>query len=389
MASQSPNEDSFIKKQLKLGSSTIVVTSVASFVLVLWWVIIPTIIMFIMVISMATIFGAAPPEEDNPIGYTKRIYGQGFDDNKFLALPINGVIEGSKNNGGLADVLFGGMPYTYGYELKDQLVQAANEEYKGVILEVDSPGGTIFGSKAIADGVEYYRKKTGNPVYVHVQNMAASGAYLASASATKIYADSGTATGSIGVIFGPIQFFDKPIALDNGILGGGIVTQNGVEQQYITAGTGKDAGNPFRRLTEQEKSIYQQSVNDAYASFVKHVAIKRKITESKLRDEIGAHIYGEQQALALGLIDQISDKQTVYNDIAKAAGIKDGQFSIVAPDSSSGGLAGLLGAKVRSLLNGVPGNDVRQTNASSLPRVCTENVTPLVYHGDIVAICTK
>jgi protease IV len=380
-------EDGFIKKQFKLATSTAVITSVASFVLALWWMIIP----FFMLLAL--ISAAAPTSNtaygvDDPIGYTKRIYGKDSD-NEFLALPITGAIEGSKSSDNMSDLLFGSELYTYGYEVKKQLIQAANEEYKGVILEVDSPGGTIFGAKAISDGVDYYRKKTNNPVYVHVQGMAASGAYWASAPATKIYADVGTGIGSIGVIFGPIQFYDKPIAVDGGILGGGVVTQNGIEEKYITAGTGKDAGNPFRRLTDQEQKIMQDSVNDNYTRFVGHIASNRKIDANKIRTEIGAHLYGEEQAKKLGLIDQISDKETVYNDIARAAGINDNQFAIVSPDPMGQGFFGAFGAKAKSSIYKSSTTQKQNTGVNAQPRLCKENVTPLVYHGDLAAICSK
>lgn len=379
-------KESFIKKQLKLGVSTAVVTGVGSFVLAFWWMIVPFFILIMLISAIPSGGDSAHTGPEDSIGPTQRIYGQ-ESKNKFLAIPITGPIEGSKSSDDVSDVLFGSELYTYGYEIKKQLIQAANNDYKGIILEVDSPGGTIFGSKAISDGIAYYKDKTKKPVYVHVQGMAASGAYWASVAADKIYADAGTGVGSIGVIYGPIQFFDKPIAIDGGILGGGVVTQNGIEEKYITAGTGKDAGNPFRRLTAQEQEIMQQSVNDNYDNFVTHVSSnRRQLSDATLRGNIGAHLYGEEQAKRLGLIDEISNKETAYGALAKAAGINDNNYQIVSPDPMGSGFAGLFGAKLKSMFT----VDKKENKvANNLPRLCKENVNPLAYHGDLAAICAS
>ena len=86
--------------------------------------------------------------------------------------------------------------------MEDNIWQAAKEDsIKGVVLMVNSPGGTIFGSNAILDGVKEYKNETGKPVIAFVTGMAASGGYWASLGADEIIADSGSTIGSIGVIF--------------------------------------------------------------------------------------------------------------------------------------------------------------------------------------------
>lgn len=382
MSDNSTNTDSFVKKQLKLASSTAVVTTVGSLVLSLWWIILPFVMLMMLISTIASTAPGATGYEELPPA-TKHVYGKPGAKEKFLSIDIKGPIEGSRSPNDVPDLLFGSDLYVYGYEVKKQIIQAADEDYRGIILEVDSPGGTIFGSKAISDGIKYYKDTTKRPVYVHVQGLSASGAYWASAEADKIYADAGTGIGSIGVIYGPIQFFDKPVAIDGGIFGGGVVTQNGIEEKYITAGTGKDAGNPFRRLTPEELSIMQTSVNDNYDSFVEHISATRKVPGDKVRSQIGAHLYGEKQAKSIGLVDQISNKETAYQDLVKASGVEGNEFEFVSADLMGGGFFGAFGAKVRSWLK--PVKSQKATN--NLPKLCTHNTNPLVYYGDLSSIC--
>lgn len=253
---------------------------------------------------------------------------------KLLSIPIEGVILGEPSENDWTAWLSGD-GVTYGYSIKEELMTAAaKDEVDGVILEFHSPGGTIFGSQAIADGVAEYRQATGKPVYAFVGSMAASGAYWAAAATDKIYADAGTSIGSIGVIYGPFKYYDGVISEDGGAFMGGVVTQNGIESQYITAGTSKDLGNPYRRLTESEVTVLQADVDNAYDQFVNFVAANRKLSAFTIRSAIGALIYDESQAQTLGLIDATANRDEVYQELAQAANLDSYQVVRSSQDSS-------------------------------------------------------
>lgn len=270
---------------------------------------------FIVLGIFSAIIGAAAGTAPGENTYDT-IYGKG--QNQFLSIPIQGIILGSSSEKDNISTLFN-EGATYGYDVKDQLTAAADDDtIKGVVLEVNSPGGTIFGAHAIADGVKYYKTKTQKPVYAHIEGEGASGAYWSAVSADKIYADYGTETGSIGVIMGPFQYYDGIISQDNGLLGGGVVTQNGIETVTITAGKSKDIGSPYRRLTGQEIESLQKSVDNEYSEFVAYVSGQRHIPEDTIRNSIGAMIYEPKTALQLKLIDQIGSRQEVYTALAEA-----------------------------------------------------------------------
>lgn len=251
-------------------------------------------------------------------------YGDKDADARFVSIPINGVIMGEQQS---TDEFFSNFVtegIVYGYEVKEQLQELANEEdVAGVVLEINSPGGTIFGSQAIADGVKEYKEKTGKPVVAYVASVAASGGYWVAASADEIIADHGTTLGSIGVILGPFKYYDGVVSEDGGILMGGIETENGITTEYITAGKYKDAGNPYRELTSEERAILQEGVDNSYNTFVSYVAERRKIDEAAVRDTIGALPYDDIKSVELKLSDATGNKDQAYDRLAELAKISD------------------------------------------------------------------
>jgi protease-4 len=147
-------------------------------------------------------FMALGAEEEEMAGYST-VFGSGY--NTLLSIQVSGMIIGSEQDsaGGFS------ADYTSGYSVKEKLLAAAEDDtISGVVLEVNSPGGTIYGARAIADGVTGYKEKTGKPVYTYVEGQAASGGYWAAAATDEIIADYGSDIGSIGVIMGPFQYYD-------------------------------------------------------------------------------------------------------------------------------------------------------------------------------------
>lgn len=291
--------------------------------------------------------------------------------NKILSIPVTGVILGdvSESPSSLPFLTEG---VTFGYRVKDELLKASKDsDIKGVVLEVNSPGGTIYGSRAIADGIADYKKATGNPVYVYIGGLAASGGYMASVTADQIFADYGSTIGSIGVIYGPIKFYDTVIS-EGGLLEGEVLTQNGIESTYISAGKSKDLGNPYRQITTEEKASLQKMVDTEYTSFVNLVSTQRKIPQEQIRNTIGALIYANDIAKELHLIDGTHNKQDTYTILAKNKRLSDYQVIQKAP--SYGFFENLLlstGFTKKSL------------------STCLIPETILVYHGDLSVLCSR
>ncbi len=369
-----PRPESFWKKQGKLAFTTFNISSIATLTISFW----TTGAFFLSLILLIILFAVAGSGDTGD--KAGRIYTTTYGDvaatHKILSIPVRGPIEGSAADYGYA-AIFADPTIAYGYDLKQELIDAADSgEYDGVVLELNSPGGTVNGASAISDGIDYFKQKTGKPVYASIQGMAASGAYWAAVSTDKIFADTGTGAGSIGVIFGPFTYFDKVTAID------GVTTENGIDQYYLTAGEGKDAGNPFRRLSDKEREIFQQGVNDTYDEFVTHVSKERGIPKEVIVGQIGAHYYAEKQALSLKLIDAIASPQQVYAAVAKEAGVQD-DYQIVSSHADASGLASLFGVKIPWLQKkATPARDASRVQA------CTGSISaPLVYYGNPSATC--
>lgn len=202
--------------------------------------------------------------------------------------------------------------------------------------------------------------------------MAASGGYWSALEADEIWADTGSTIGSIGVIFGPFKYYDSVVAEDGGAFLGGVVTENGIQNTYITAGRSKDLGNPYRQLTQEEIASLQNMVNRSYTDFVAKVAVIREIEPAVITGQIGALVYSEQQALELKLIDGVADKHEAYARLAELAQLENYKITRLTPEPSF----------FNTLMSAI-GPEKNLTASSP----CKMSSLILAYHGDLQTIC--
>ncbi len=338
-------------------------------------------IIVLVAISAAASATSSSKSEDKAFAEEKTVYGKEDAKKTFLAVDINGVIMGDQlDAGGWSALLTDGV--TFGYKVKEQLMEAAkNKDIDGVILVINSPGGTIFGSEAIADGVKYYKQNTDKPVITYVSGMAASGGYWSAVAGDVIVADHGTAIGSIGVIYGPFKYYDRVVSEDGGAFVGGVVTQGGVQTTYITAGRSKDIGNPYRQLTKEEIDKLQANVNDSYNEFVTHVSNHRGIAEEVIKNNLGAMIYGEKQALENKMIDMIGSKEEAYRILADRAGVRDENFRVIRQGSAADFWETVFGAISRQQ------TPTAAAVATQKVQICGLSANVLAYHGDVATLC--
>ncbi len=147
-----------------------------------------------------------------------------------------------------------------------------------IIFSINSPGGTVSSSKKIYDIIKNYKKNNNNTnIYVHTDELLASGGYWVATAADGIYASYGSITGSIGVKGPDWFFYDKPRKISNGIFGNTIETENGIKIFSNKAGKSKDIFNPFRKPTNNELEHLQNIVNEIYDDFIRIVSKERKI----------------------------------------------------------------------------------------------------------------
>jgi protease IV len=311
----------------------------------------------------------------------KFVSGKERSQNRLLKIAIRGPILGSPldENSSLSLSGLGGI--TYGYQVQTLLDKAAKDSrIKGVLLHITTPGGTIFGSQAIFDGIKSYQKSTGKPIFAFVEGLSASGGVWAMVGADKIYADHGSLVGSIGILGPTLSFYNKPLATEGGLFGGGVTTQNGIEQFVISAGRGKDLGNPFRRPSPEEIKGLKNGVETEYQNFVNHVATARKLKPEVIRNQMGAMIFDNQQAQALGLIDGTLGQAATLERLAQAAAVS-GNFKVVRPKQKASPILSQLLARSPQL------SEETLTAVQAKELCALGQLHSLAYYGDVKALC--
>jgi protease-4 len=183
-----------------------------------------------------------------------------------------------------------------------------DKNIKAIVLRIDSPGGSALTSELIWREIELTKKV--KPVVVSMGNLAASGGYYIACNATKIYAESNTITGSIGV-FGTLPNFTQAF------------NKLGINTEQVK--THENAGNysPFVPLSDNLRGFTQETVEKIYATFVTRVATGRKMTFAQV-DAIGqGRVWSGQDALKIGLVDKIGGMDDALKEAAALAKVKD------------------------------------------------------------------
>ncbi|MCS0612094.1 signal peptide peptidase SppA [Massilia kyonggiensis] len=191
------------------------------------------------------------------------------------------------------------------------LIRSVREDssVKAVVLRVNSPGGSAYGSELIRRELELTRA-AGKPVVVSMGDVAASGGYWISMAADEVIADPSTVTGSIGV-FAILPTADK------------VVDKLGIHTAGVTTTWLADAYNPLRPLDPRFGQLIQSSINHVYDEFTTKAAVARKTTPAKI-DEVGqGRVWTGTQAKERGLVDRLGSYGDALRSAAKRAHLGD------------------------------------------------------------------
>jgi protease IV len=199
---------------------------------------------------------------------------------------------------------------------------------KAIILHVNSPGGGVAASEEIYREVKRIRKEKNKKIVVSIETVGASGAYYVSAASDKIYADSGSIVGSIGVIAQWVNYGD-------------LLKWAKLKDVVLKTGEFKDTGNPARDLTPAEQAYMQSLIDDMFGQFIKAVADGRGLKYDDVKSIANGKVWTGQQAAEMKLIDSVGDFETAVADTAKSVGIH-GEPTLVRPEQNRKTLMDLL-----------------------------------------------
>ncbi len=191
--------------------------------------------------------------------------------------------------------------------MEDIVRYKEDDSIKGVIVRINSPGGSVGPSQEIYS--EVIKLKAKKKVYVSMGSICASGGYYIAVAGEKIYAMPATITGSIGVIM------EHMIVED-------LIKKIGLQSNTIKSGAFKDAGSPLRKMKEDERVYFQGILDSIHEQFIKVVAQDRKIpidTAKKLSD---GRIFLGAQAKDLKLVDKIGTFYDTVDDMKKVLNLK-------------------------------------------------------------------
>jgi protease-4 len=246
-------------------------------------------LVLVVICFVAATFGIQRRQAEDDLNLRQSL-GTGQD--RIELVSLEGAITGTRSSLGALAV-------------RDRLRELRKEtSVKGVLLQINSPGGTVGASKELYEAVMELREA--KPVVVSMLDVAASGGYYAASAATKIYANQGTLTGSIGVILNSLSFRE-------------LIGRVGIESRTFKTGEFKDILSPYRALTDPEKQILQDLLQSTYESFISDVAKGRNLDLGKVRKLADGRIYTGNQAKENGLVDAVGTQNDALQELRRLA----------------------------------------------------------------------
>ena len=192
-----------------------------------------------------------------------------------------------------------------------------NPAVKAIVLRIDTPGGAVGAAQEIYEDVK--RTNGVKPVVASMGSMGASGGYYAALGAHDIMANPGTMTGSIGVI---VKFPNLE----------GLFDKIGYRSEVIKSGPMKDIGASDRPLTEEERALMQDLIDNVYNQFVRDTAEARSIPEDTIFKLADGRVYTGEQALELGLIDKLGNFTDAIGLAAELGGLDPKDPHLIYPE---------------------------------------------------------
>ncbi len=232
-----------------------------------------------------------------------------------------------------------------------------DKDVKALVLRIDSPGGTVVAAQEIYE--EIHKLRENKVVLASMGNVAASGGYYVASATEEIVANPGTLTGSIGVIseYPNIEQLMKKV---------------GLRSEVMKSGQFKDLGNPTREMTEAERQILQDLIDNIHMQFIRDVALGRGRTVEEIEPLADGRVFTGEQAKENGLVDRLGNFQDALDRAAELAGI-EGKPVIIYPEEKRKKIWEYL---IQSIAEGM----------GSVLRSTFEQMAPMSFHPEVLSV---
>lgn len=194
----------------------------------------------------------------------------------------------------------------------------SNSNVKAILLSVNTPGGGVYETAELYNEL----KNSGKDVYVSMKKQATSGGYYVSMAAKKIFANTETTTGSLGVIMSYVSAQK-------------FLNDHGIKQETIRSGEQKAVGGLTEDLPESTRKIYQEQNKEAYDRFVKAIAQGRNMSEDEVRKLADGRTYTGTQAVENKLVDKIGTEEDLIDFIKEDKKLSNPKVIELRPDKAA------------------------------------------------------
>lgn len=179
-----------------------------------------------------------------------------------------------------------------------KLIEKADEDkkIKAVLLEINSPGGGPVASDEISSAI----KRTEKPTVSLIREIGASGGFWIATAADKVYANRMSITGSIGATSSKLVF-------------PGLIQDYNVTYRRLVAGEHKDAGSRWRKMTLEERELFEHELKAVHEEFIRAVAENREMSYEEVKEHADGFIFSGREAYEYGFVDELGNK----NDVKK------------------------------------------------------------------------
>lgn len=228
------------------------------------------------------------------------------DDDFIAVVPVEGTIQASSGNSGVGNTATYDHDFLMSYV--DELIE--NDDNKGIILRMDTPGGTVYEADELYLKLEEYKEKTKRPIWAYMESYCCSGGVYIASAADEQYANRNTTTGSIGVIISTYDMSE-------------LYKKLGIKEVNIVSAKNKAMGSSGKKMTAEQLEIYQSIVDEAYEQFIGVVAKGRNMSEDEVKKLADGRIYTASQAVDNGLIDGIKGSEEFDAYVKEKSGVND------------------------------------------------------------------
>jgi len=304
--------------------------------------------------------------------------GDSESKNKIIYMELRGPILNEPSDA-IEISLIDSIQAIYVSEFVKNLSKIKIEKPKGIIISINSPGGSVSATYNLYKAINKYKKNNDTKIFLHTNELLASGGYWAALASDKIFANYGSMIGSLGVRGPDWIYYDNPISISSGILGQTVETKDGIKKFTTIAGKSKDLFNSFRKPTKEEITILQSIVDNIYDDFVNIISKNRNIEKKIINEKLGALIFDAKTAKENFLIDDIKNIEEVKKQMIKELNLEN--YQIIWKEKKGGLVKNLINSSL------IIKYDIHELKNKKICKLINNYINVMILNNEYINNC--